>query len=458
MSASPTPRRTTCGASWYASLRRRAAASAFPSRHGRACEQALGGRRARSRARGAVGADGVGEVRAGTGTGAPAARSRAGVGGLDVRLPRHGHRHRQTERGGAGRSSLPPGGPGRPRRGIHGGPVPGRGERRARGRREAGGTCPARGRDRALLARRGRPPVGAGAVPGGGGRARGGGGAPRGYRAPPLPAGRSRSRGRGADGTDQPPPGGARPGGDAGLGPSVLVVRARPRRLPTHSVRAGGCPLRCRRPRRPHRGPLPEAPRGRLRRRGPCPGPAARAGCRVPPARRSATESCWRTWRRGSPWTGRWRRPPAGPGPSPGGSGRGSGATRASPGSIRAGICSPSSSSRGTAGDRVWSARTRARRDPTAVTEAPTGTGRWETEADGRRRRTAPHQAPRGGQRLPRAARPRRPAAAVGGRGARPVRPPPGYRGRRRPACHRRHRAGGVGDGPSQRRRRASPR
>ena len=85
-----------------------------------------GRRAARSRARGAGGADGVGEVRAGPGPGAPATRRRAGVGRLDVRVPGHGHRHGQAERGRAGRGSLPPPGPGRPRRGVHGAPVPGR--------------------------------------------------------------------------------------------------------------------------------------------------------------------------------------------------------------------------------------------------------------------------------------------------------------------------------------------
>ena len=245
---------------------------------------------------------------------ARARRRRARVGRLDAGVPGHGHRHGQADAGRAGRGAAPPARPGRPERGLHRRPVPGRGRRAPSptSRRAATGPLLVGGTGLYLQA-----VVDGLDLPGRWPEVRAELEAEPDTAAPARPAGRARPGGRGAHGADQPAPGRAGPRGHPRQRPAVLVVRARPRRLPADAVRAGRR-LRCRRAVLAER--IARALRGAARRRasstrcGPWPPPGRPVPHRR--ARPSATGSCSPT----SPATctarrGRRRWPSAAPAP-----------------------------------------------------------------------------------------------------------------------------------------------
>ena len=237
-SGSPTPLRTTCAASWCASRPRHAGASAFPSRHDRLVGRlpepshvvptgapshvvptgapshvAPPARPRRARSRRAGRAHGLGQVRAGPGLGArrPEAElvsvdSMCVYRGMDIGTAKPSRRRAGRDRRTTWSTSST-------RRGVHAGPVPGRGARscstgsRAEGHRAllVGGT--------GLYL---RAVVDGLSVPGRwpevAGRAREGGRAPRGDRGICTPAWCSSTRSR--------PPGWNRPTAAGWCGPS----------------------------------------------------------------------------------------------------------------------------------------------------------------------------------------------------------------------------------------------
>ena len=372
--------------------------------------------------------DRVGQVGAGPG-GWPGAAGDVELVSVDSMcgLPGDGHRHGQARRRGAGRGAAPPARPGRPGRGVH---------RRRASRRAAAGRA---GRDRGP----GAPgPAGRGdrALPAGGGRrAR----APRAAspRWPPTleaeaadgPEGVAVLHARlagldpvaaGADHADQPPAGRAGPRGDARLGraPSPRSAPAWPPTRPRPSPCSGSASTPAvvdRRHRRAlRRRWLDAGAAGRGARPWP-PGPAA---CRAPPARPSATASCWPTSRRASRSRTAWTRPAPHPGlrPAP------VGLVPARPPDPLAGARRGPLRGAGR-GPRRWCAEGPDR------SVAGRGMRDWETWPRRTASRSPAHQAPGGGQRLPGAwSTPTTRRPSVRRPGPRPVRPPPRPRGRRR--------------------------